>query len=190
MIHLEKVLMRHFYLVRHAHSDWSPDENRPLSEKGFKEAARVADVLSAYPITQIYSSPYLRARQTIQQLASRLNIQVQIESDLQERILSCKAVDDFLDAIQQTWEDPYFAHPGGESNRTAQNRAIGVITRILESERDEHIVLSTHGNLLAVLLQKYDPSIDFAFWRSLTFPDIYKLSINSPDKGIIEKLWD
>ncbi|MBE9473570.1 MAG: histidine phosphatase family protein, partial [Chloroflexi bacterium] len=77
--------MHNFYLVRHAHADWGPDENRPLSEKGFLDAERVADVLIEFPINKIYSSPYLRAQQTIHPLSARLNIPVQIEPDLRER---------------------------------------------------------------------------------------------------------
>ena len=44
---------------------------------------------------------------------------------------------------------------------------------LLERHPTEHIVLSTHGNLLALILQTFDPSVDFVFWKSLTMPDIY-----------------
>lgn len=53
-------------LVRHAHADWQPDETRPLSEVGRRDAARVAGVLSPLAPTSIYSSPYRRARQTVE----------------------------------------------------------------------------------------------------------------------------
>jgi len=54
-----------FYLVRHAHSDWSPDENRPLSEQDSRDAIRVVDTLSDYYIDSIYSSPATHVCQTI-----------------------------------------------------------------------------------------------------------------------------
>ena len=181
--------MHNFYLVRHAHADWRPDENRPLSEQGLLDAERVADVLIEFPINKIYSSPYLRAQQTIYPLSARLNITVQIEPDLRERRLSDEAVDDFLNAVECTWADPTFAHPGGESISDVKKRGVAVLSRSQEQQRSNHIVLSTHGNMLAVLLQYFDPSIDYNFWKSMTFPDIYKLSITTQDEAIIARLW-
>ena len=49
------------YLVRHAEAKWGEVENRPLSKTGLQAAVQVADILVAYPIDLIYSSPYLRA---------------------------------------------------------------------------------------------------------------------------------
>ena len=182
-------MVHNFYLVRHAHADWSPDENRPLSEKGFLDAERVADVLIEFPINKIYSSPYLRAQQTIHPLSARLNIPVQIEPDLRERCLSAEAIDDFFSAVKRTWADPTFAHPGGESNSAVKKRGVAVLSRLQEQQSSKHIVLSTHGNISAMLLQHFDPSIDYNFWNSMTFPDIYKLSITMQGEAIIDRLW-
>jgi 2,3-bisphosphoglycerate-dependent phosphoglycerate mutase len=181
--------MHNLYLVRHAHAEWSQDENRPLSDQGFLDAERVANVLIEFPIIKIYSSPYLRAQQTIYPLSIRLNIKVEIEPDLRERCLSSEAIDDFWGAVKRSWADPNFAHPGGESNSAVRKRGVAVVFRNLEQQRSNHIVLSTHGNLLALLLQKFDPSIDYDFWKSMTFPDIYKLSITAQGKAIIVRLW-
>jgi len=52
----------------------------------------------------------------------------------------------------------------------------------------EHIVLSTHGNLMALTLQGFDPSIDFAFWKSLTMPDIYTLSFSQVGEAVMSRL--
>ena len=61
-----------FYLVRHAHSEWSLDENRPLSAQGSRDGIRVADTLEGYPVNLIYTSPATRARQTSVRLQSGL----------------------------------------------------------------------------------------------------------------------
>ena len=74
-------------LVRHAHADWQPDETRPLSEVGRRDAARVAGVLSPLAPTSIYSSPYRRARQTVGPLADRLGMPIVEMSELRERSL-------------------------------------------------------------------------------------------------------
>ena len=38
------------YLIRHAHIFWTPDENRPLSAQGSRDAIRVADALDEYAV--------------------------------------------------------------------------------------------------------------------------------------------
>jgi 2,3-bisphosphoglycerate-dependent phosphoglycerate mutase len=178
-----------FYLVRHAHADWTPDENRPLSAKGHIDAERVADVLHQFPITAIYSSPARRARQTVTPLAARLDLPIHTLPELRERQLCGGAVEDFFAAVEVTWADPKFAHPGGESNTAAQQRGASTVRRLQDQHPIEHIVLATHGNLLALLLQHFDPSINYAFWKSLTMPDIYMLKVSVDDETSIQRLW-
>jgi 2,3-bisphosphoglycerate-dependent phosphoglycerate mutase len=146
--------------------------------------------LAEYPIDLILSSPYTRARETITPLSKQLNIPIHIEPDLRERRLSSGAVHDFFHAVEQTWSDPTFAHPGGESNSAAQKRGLAILSQLQDEGSSKHIVISSHGNLLAVLLQHFDPSIDYHFWKMMTFPDIYQLRISPPGKGVFVRLWE
>ncbi|MBN1877201.1 MAG: histidine phosphatase family protein [Anaerolineae bacterium] len=166
-----------FYLIRHARAKWTPDEDRPLSMQGHVDAACVAEVLAAYPIQAIYSSPYARAVQTVTPLADRCKLPIHIISDLRERQLSAAPVPDFLAAVAATWHDPTFAHPGGESNAEAQRRGVAVVYDLCARREAAHIVLATHGSLLALILQYFDPTVDFYFWQSLTMPDIHQLNV-------------
>jgi 2,3-bisphosphoglycerate-dependent phosphoglycerate mutase len=177
------------YLVRHAHAEWTPDENRPLSAQGREDANRVASILYEYPISAIYSSPARRARQTITPLAERLRLSINIEPDLQERRLGDGVFEDFFKAVEITWRNPSFVYPSGESSVMAQKRGIAVVQRLLETHTAQHIVLSTHGNLMALILQIFDPLVDFMFWKSLTMPDVYKLNISQSGKGLMQRLW-
>lgn len=181
--------MTTLYLVRHAHADWTPDENRPLSAQGGQDARRVADILHAYPIRAIYSSPASRALQTISPLGERLGLAIVVEEDLRERKLGEGAFEDFLHAVEITWKHPSFAHPGGESSEAAKQRGMLLVQRILERHPAEHVVISTHGNLMALILQGFDPEIDFAFWNSLTMPDVYKVATGQSGNGLLERLW-
>jgi 2,3-bisphosphoglycerate-dependent phosphoglycerate mutase len=178
-----------FYLVRHAHADWTPDENRPLSHQGVRDACRVADLLQQRPIGAIYASPMRRARQTVAPLAARLGLPVQVEPGLQERRLGGGPELDFLQGVEATWRDPLLAHPGGESNATAQQRGLAVVRRLQERHAEAQVVLATHGNLLALILQGFDPAIDLAFWKSLTMPDVYALCLGQAGETTIERLW-
>lgn len=177
-----------FYFVRHAHADWTPDENRPLSAQGREDANRVADILQQYPIGAIYSSPFQRSLQTITPLATRLDLPVHIAPGLRERRLGNSPTEDFFGAVEATWRDPSFAHPEGESNAAAQQRGLAVVRQLQRQHMTEHIVLSTHGNLMALTLQGFDPSIDFAFWKSLTMPDIYTLSFSQVGEAVMSRL--
>ncbi|GAC1506025.1 MAG: hypothetical protein NVS1B3_05170 [Candidatus Dormibacteraceae bacterium] len=66
--------MATFYVVRHAksgsRSHWSGDDRlRPLSKKGQKQAEALVSILEPFPISVVYSSPFLRCVQTVQPLA-------------------------------------------------------------------------------------------------------------------------
>jgi 2,3-bisphosphoglycerate-dependent phosphoglycerate mutase len=177
------------YLVRHAHADYAPDEQRPLSAQGVADAGRVARLLGQAPITAIYASPYRRSWQTVQSLAGKLDLPLHFEPDLRERTLGRFAAElDFLDAVQQTWADPGFAHPGGEPNAAAQRRGVAVVQRLLARHRDQEIVAATHGNLLALVLQHFDPAVGYEFWQALTMPDVYELRVEG-DVAWFTRLW-
>jgi broad specificity phosphatase PhoE len=65
------------YLVRHAHAGrkahWQgPDQARPLSAQGHKEALGLIDQLRDLPVRRLLSSPAERCLQTVEPLAGRL----------------------------------------------------------------------------------------------------------------------
>jgi 2,3-bisphosphoglycerate-dependent phosphoglycerate mutase len=122
-------------------------------------------------------------------LAKRLGLAVHIEPELRERELGNSTTEDFLEAVEATWQDLSFAYPEGESNTAAQQRGLAFIQRLQTQQGVEHIVLSTHGNLITLILQSIDPSVGFSFWKSLTRPDIYVFRQNQIDKLILGRLW-
>jgi broad specificity phosphatase PhoE len=75
------------YLLRHAHAGnkrtWSgPDDRRPLSATGRREAAGLVTLLHDRPIATILSSPALRCEQTVRPLAERRGLPVGLEGRL------------------------------------------------------------------------------------------------------------
>ena len=177
------------YLVRHAHAGFVPDEQRPLSARGVADAGRVARLLGQAPVRAIYASPYRRSWQTVESLAGRLGMPLRFEPDLRERTLGRFPADlDFLGAVRQTWADPDFTHPGGEPNAAAQRRGVAVVQRLLARHPGQQIVVATHGNLLALILQHFDPGVDYAFWQALTMPDVYELQVEG-DATSYTRLW-
>ena len=169
-----------YYFIRHAHSNYTPDEiNRPLSDKGRESLAQL-EFLAYKSITAIYSSPYQRAIQTVEPLAQSLKLAIQTDRRLIERKLSSQAIadQDFEEALMKLWSQPAFSLVDGESNQQAQQRALALLHELESKHQDEEIIISSHGNLICILLSAFDSSIDYDFWRSLSFPDVLVLDIN------------
>lgn len=77
------------YLVRHANagsrSAWpGEDADRPLSEKGRRQADHLVEVLGDAPISRIYSSPATRCIQTVEPLARHLGLPIRNRVELAE----------------------------------------------------------------------------------------------------------
>jgi 2,3-bisphosphoglycerate-dependent phosphoglycerate mutase len=169
-------------LIRHA--DAVPfgigpdaDDDRPLSDAGRLAAAELAVELEPYQVTAIYSSPYLRALQTVAPIARARGLEVQQLADLRERRLSVGPVDDWRGTLERAWLDADFALPGGESGRAAQRRAIGTLDLLRSRHPDGgRLVLGSHGNLIGLILQALEPDVDFAFHMAMPNPALYRLT--------------
>ncbi|MEX1005370.1 MAG: NUDIX hydrolase [Acidimicrobiia bacterium] len=77
------------WLIRHAAAGdreaWTEDDrDRPLTKKGHRQSAAIADQLDAHDIGAVYCSPYLRCRQTVDPLAKRVGVPVQDSDHLAE----------------------------------------------------------------------------------------------------------
>ena len=158
-----------YYLIRHAHSIYSPDEwNRPLPQKGQASLSQL-NMLESKPISAIYSSPYKRAIETVEPLAQTLGLSIQLDKRLIERKLSSQSISDqaFEATLKQLWKNPAISLPGGESNLTAQKRALSFLQDLEKLHQNEHIIISSHGNLVCILLNYFDDTINYNFWKQL-----------------------
>lgn len=165
------------YLVRHAHSIYTPDElNRPLSEKGFKDAEKITEILLNESIDFVFSSPYKRAIQTVEGVAKNINAEIIIEDGFKERKLAQRSVENFDESITKLWTNSDFSFEGGESNIKGQQRGIEALNKVLDKYNGKNIAIGTHGNIMVLMMNYFDKKNDYDFWRNLNMPDIYKLS--------------
>lgn len=183
-------MVTNIYLVRHAHSTYTPDElKRPLSSNGFKAAEKVTALLLGESISHIIASPYKRAIQTVEGLAKTLNLGIQIEEAFRERKLSEKPVEDFEDSIIKVWKDFTLAFEGGESGLEAQSRGVNDILRIITEYSGQNIAVGTHGNIMVLIMNYFNKSYGYEFWTTLEMPDIYKLSFDGEKLMEVKRIW-
>src|SRR3712207_2027478 len=94
------------HLVRHAKAgsrhEWTePDELRPLSRNGARQAAAVCDALAAFPVKRILASRFVRCEQTVRPLAVQLGLEVEVHPALAEEA-SLTATWDLLEELAGT----------------------------------------------------------------------------------------
>ena len=162
---------------------------RGLSDTGHRQSERVADLLAGQDIAAIISSPYTRAIQTVQPLANRLHLTIEIDEDLRERHLSAGPLDDFRASLEATWLDFGLALPGGESSAAAQRRVTDAIRRIAALGDSRSVVIATHGNALSLFLHTLDARVNFAFWDGMSLPDVYAIDTGL-DAWSYRRIWE
>jgi 2,3-bisphosphoglycerate-dependent phosphoglycerate mutase len=174
---LDVVLVRHAASVPPGTPGWEQrDDERPLSEEGLRQADDLAFELDPYGLSAVYTSPYARSIQTVTPIARRRGMDVQVLADLRERRLTLALRDDWREVLARSWTDPSFALPGTESAQAAQRRGIGVLDLLRVRHADGgRLLVGSHGNLISLILQSFEPAVDFDFHLAMPVPAIYHL---------------
>ena len=162
------------YLIRHAataNNEQRPSRlqgrrsNPPLTPSGLVQAQRTAAQLSRLPLSAIYSSPLVRARQTAEAIARPHQLPVQEVQDLIEVDVGIWE--------GSTWEDIARDYPveyrrfmttpgtqpyvGGENLGQVQQRVTPAIERLMQQHRGKRIAVIAHNVVnrafLSTLLQ-------------------------------------
>jgi 8-oxo-dGTP diphosphatase len=124
--------------------DWlGPDDERPLSDKGMREAAVLA-MEAAEGVQAVYTSPALRCRQSVTPLAAAAGVPITVDERLRE-------ADGF--AEPGAWVEGVFA-PIGQALGGAwvAGRGLAVLDEIVARHPGGHAVLCSHGDLIPVVL--------------------------------------
>lgn len=104
-----------------------------------------------------------------------------------ERILSSVERADWLELLEQSFNDFAIVLEGGESNQEATERVKPLIEEILASPF-QCTVLVTHGNLMTLLLKIFDNRIGFSDWRALSNLDVYEVTVMEEVR--IQRIWE
>ena len=175
-----------YILLRHAHSRFSSDDfNRTLSEEGFVSLKQL-EFLNSFNIDYYFSSPYKRAFETVNSSPVQFD-KIVLDDRLRERKLSSRFIEDseFEETIQYLWQNPDKSLIGGESNQEALMRILDLLQDLEERYSDKTILLSSHGNLLGILINHFDPNFDYKKWKQMTFPDCFLVDKDESVKRIM-----
>ncbi|MBM7642320.1 histidine phosphatase family protein [Streptococcus loxodontisalivarius] len=152
------------YFVRHAEPNYDNhnDYERELSEKGERDRHLVTAFLEDKGITAIYSSPYVRAKETVRPLADKLGLAVIERDDFRERKITTDWIEDFQAFSQQQWADFSYKLADGESLSEVATRNIAALEQLLEEHEGQNLVVGSHGTALSTIINHYDKTFAYA----------------------------
>lgn len=150
--------MTRFYLIRHADIIWGPGDPG-LSALGRAQAAAVGQYLKSRPVSQVYTSPLLRARQTGAIIAQAVGAPVQVDLRLRERM-------NWGDVAGQTWaqfesewsrasRNPDYLPPGGLSVHQAAAQMEDFLKEMAFRYPEESLAAVAHAGILRDYLSEH-----------------------------------
>lgn len=151
--------------IRHGETAWNAQQRLQghtdvaLNERGLVQAERLADALRDEPLSAIFSSDLLRARQTAAPCARAHGLMVGLDPGLRERRFGAFEGHTYAE-IETRWpeaaaawrrREPHFAAPGGEALAAFQARCVEAVLRVATRHPGQTIVIVAHGGVLDVL---------------------------------------
>lgn len=154
------------YLVRHGQSEGNlqnlhQNPEVPLSQTGKQQAHTLAKRLKNLPIDFIYTSPFIRAKQTAQIIAQELKLPIEYWEHLKERKRPTeleglhtddpKAVE-IKNQLAKNWLKEYWKYSDEESYKELINRAQGVVDHLLEKHKKQNVLCVSHGTIVKAIV--------------------------------------
>lgn len=157
------------YFIRHAEPDFDHynDYERGLSDKGKQDRYLVSSFLKDKKIHAVFSSPYLRAVETVRPFAESQNLSIQLVDDFRERKITDHWIADFDSFARQQWQDFTYKLPDGESLKDVQLRNISALNQLLISNAGQNIVVGIHGTALSTIIHYYDNRFGYADFQKI-----------------------
>ena len=200
--------MTHLILVRHGESQWNAKgiwtgwTDISLSEKGKVEARSAGRALKGVKIDIAYSSPLIRAKQTldeIKKILGRENLAVIENKALNERDYGIFTVKNKWEIKKEVGEDKFFqirrgfdtSIPKGETLKDVYNRVVPYYKKeILKNLiAGKSVLISAHGNSLRALIKHLESISDEEISNlELATGEIYIYGMSRSGKVISKKV--
>jgi len=185
----------YIYMVRHGESPKieGNERTRGLTEKGERDAKRVTELLENEGIDAYFSSPYLRAVLTIEELATIAGKEILVYEDLKELVFSRNDTiipdHELYPLVDAMFSDRELRSPGGESIMECQIRAVTILKDLIKEYSGQKIVIGTHGLIMTLMLEHFDSNYGYDFLMRCSKPDVYKLIFRDEELKGIERVW-
>lgn len=178
----------HLFFTRHGESQANVERvisnrNLPhaLTGLGRAQATALAERLVGRQVATIYTSPILRAQETGEIVAARLAVPLLVSDALREwdcGVMEGRGDEAAWAAHQGTvaaWAkgDWQYAIPGGESFVAMQQRFVPFVQGLIDQfgQRDQALLLISHGSLLYHMLPLVVVNLDAAFLATRALPN-------------------
>ena len=172
----EVVFVRHGHAVRLSAEASRREPDPPLSDIGVSQARRTAAALADQPVTAVYSSDLVRARDSATPIAAVHGCEPILQSELRE-FVAFEAVPDGQDVADRVSleqmaemrerferERRWDCFPLSEPGRAFRNRVADVVEAILAAHVGERIVVVCHGGVInAYVAQLWGIADDMVF---------------------------
>lgn len=156
-------------------------EKRLLSIEGEKESEILAESPELQSVQKIYSSSYVMSIGTAKYLAKKLEIDINIASELGERVIG-QLGDKKIRMVSEMQENDFdYRLPGGESLNDVKKRIVRFIKDIVKNNQEKTIACFTHNVAITCLLSEYCEK---------GFNLDNRLILNYKDDAIIDGTWD
>lgn len=181
------------YVIRHGLTKLNKDGafnghiDESLSPEGIEQANNAIHLIPA-SIKKMYASSLIRTKQTAEILNSIIKVPISYVDELKEVNAGVLNGLPFTDegvkkykALQYNWKSQ-----GGESVEDVMKRVLKVLDEIKLKERDEEVLIVTHGGIIRILyfLEKGSLLDEIGNVSILSF-DLDKILINSSDPVIL-----
>ena len=170
--------MRHAETIWHAENKYAGHKDIPLTELGHSQAQELIKWAVEIHPTVIYSSDLIRAIDTARPLGDALGIETKIDNRLREvnfgeieGLTQLEMKEKYPELYENYLITPANVQmPGGESGKTALERAWPAVTEIINHNNDQDIILVSHGTLIRLIACEL-LGIELNKYRQI-FPDI------------------
>ena len=137
------------------------NEKYILSVKGEEQSRKLSENSELANIDVLWSSSYARAKATAKYIAYKNNIEINIDSSLNERKLgnledlSKWMENKTIGVVQAYLQNQKWKAREGESCEDATKRVTHFLQKILKENKGKRIVLVSHGALISFLLTNW-----------------------------------
>jgi 2,3-bisphosphoglycerate-dependent phosphoglycerate mutase len=166
--------MAALYLIRHASVRAMKDETGPwsLSEAGQREADTLASRSFWRKVETIFSSPEIKARQTVEPAARRWSIPLETVDCLRE-VHRPGWIPDYESTIRSFFSTPEISIKGMESAAKAAERITRCIKSVATAHPGQTLAMASHGLVCALFIARLEnrwPTV--REWQAIPFASV------------------